>query len=137
METVQTELEPAPTSTDKTLFWKQVRRELDEIRQEAAEACALDSEVDPVPDSAYHDAFQLLKFLDYHNVPMPDIGWLIDGGIGFEWRSQHVKGISTVSIYGDKKVIYGTSLGSGQKDKGTCDLTDLDELACFLPVLKR
>ncbi len=66
---------------------------------------------------------------------MPDFGWLADGGIGLEWRSQHVKGIGTISVYGDNKVIYGTSLGNGQKDKGTCKLTDLVELFRFLPML--
>ncbi len=63
METGQTKLEPAATSTDKMLFRKQVHSELDEIRQEAENAYASDNEIDPVPDSAYHDAFQLLKFL--------------------------------------------------------------------------
>ena len=67
---------------------------------------------------------------------MPDIGWLMDGGIGFEWRSQYVKGIGTMSIYGDNKVIYGASLGSGHKDKGTCELTDLVKLVRFFPMLK-
>ena len=136
METGQKEHNLTLPPADKVLFRKQVQRELDEIRQEAEEACALDNEIDPIPDSAYHDANSLLEILFYNNVPMPDIGWLMDGGIGLEWRSQHVKEIGTMSIYGDNKVIYGTSLGNGHKDKGTCELTNLVKLVRFLPMLK-
>ena len=136
METGQKEHNLLVPPADKVLFRKQVQRELDEIRQEVYEACTLDNEIDPVPDSAYHDAYSVLELLFYNNVPMPDIGWLVDGGIGFEWRSQHVKGIGTISIYGDNKVIYGATLGSGQKDKGTCELTDFVGLVRFFPMLK-
>ena len=48
------------------------QQQLEEIRQEAMEASALDSEIDPVPDSAYDDARSLLKMLSHYNVPMPD-----------------------------------------------------------------
>lgn len=41
METLQTEIEPAASSTDKSLFLKQVQRELDEIREEVTETCIL------------------------------------------------------------------------------------------------
>ena len=136
METGHNEHNLTLPPADKVLFRKQVQRELDEIRQEVEEAYALDNEIDPIPDSAYHDANSLLEILFYNNVPMVDIGWLADGGIGFEWRSQHVKGIGTMSIYGDNKVIYGASLGSGHKDKGTCELTNLVKLVRFLPMLK-
>ena len=136
METGQKEHNLTLPPADKTLFRKQVQRELDEIRQETEEAYALDNEIDPIPDSAYDDANSLLEILFYNNVPMPDIGWLADGGIGFEWRSQNVKRIGTMSIYGDNKVIYGASLGNGHKDKGTCELTNLVKLVRFLPMLK-
>lgn len=122
--------------TDKLLFQKQVQHELDEIRMEVEDAYALDNEFDLVPDSAFHDASSLLEILFYNNVPMPDIGWLMDGGIGFEWRSQNVKGIGTMSIYGDNQVVYGASLGSGRKVKGTCELTHLGKFVCFFPTLK-
>ena len=111
-------------------------QQLREVYEEVLEACALDSEVDPVPNSAYHNAFWLLKLLDYDNVPMPDIGWLVDGGIGFEWRSQNIKGIGTMSMYGDNQVVYGVSLGSTHKIKGTCELTDLVLPVRFFPILK-
>lgn len=136
METSQKQHDLPLLPTDKVLFQKHVQRELDEIRQEVEEVCTLDCEYDLVPDSAYQDALRLLKFLDCHNVSMPDIGWLMDGGIGFEWRSQENKGIGTMSIYGDNQVVYGASLGSGPKDKGTCELNNLLPLVRFFPTLK-
>lgn len=136
METAQNDLSVQLPPTDKALFRKHIQRELKEIRQEVAEAYASDNEIDLVPDSAYDDASNLSEILFDHRIPMPDIGWLVDGGIGFEWRSQQVKGIGTMSIYGDKKVIYGASLGSGHKEKGTCALTDLVQLTGFLSTLK-
>ncbi len=136
METGQKEHDLPLPPADKVLFRKQGQRELDEIRQEAKEAYALDNEIDHVPESAYHDAYSLLEILFHNNVPMPDIGWLIDGGIGFEWRSTNGKGIATMSIYGDNLVVYGASLESGHKDKGTCKLTDYVKLVRFLPMLK-
>ena len=114
----------------------EAKQQLQEVYQEVEEACTLESEIDPVPDSVYHDAFLLLELLDYYDVPMPDIGWLIDGGIGFEWRSTNGTGIGTMSIYGDNQVVYGASLGSTRKLKGTCVLTDLVLLVHFLPMLQ-
>ena len=114
----------------------EAEQQLQEVYQEVEEVCLSDDEIDPVPHSAYHDAYSLLEILFNNNVPMPDIGWLMDGGIGLEWRSQHVKGIGTMSMYGDNKVIYGASLENGQKDKGACEITDLVELFRFLPMLK-
>lgn len=121
---------------DKVLFLKQVQRELDKIRQETEEACTTDNEIDPIPDSAYHDAYLLLEILYNYDVPTADIGWLADGGIGFEWRSTDGKGIATISIYGDNQVIYGASLGNADKVKGTCLLTDSVSFAHFFPTLK-
>ncbi|MYG07629.1 hypothetical protein F4167_13630 [Candidatus Poribacteria bacterium] len=89
-----------------------------------------------MPDSAYQDAFLLLEILFNYDVPTTDIGWLMDGGIGFEWRSTDSNKIATMSIYGDNQVVYGASLGSACKVKGTCLLTDLVSLARFLPTLK-
>ena len=136
METRQKEHNLPLPQADIVLFRKQVQRELDEIRQEVEEACTLDNEINPVPDSAYHHTFSVLEILFYNNVPMPDIGWLMDGGIGFEWRSTDSKGIGTMSIYGDNQIVYGTSLGNGQRDKGTCKLTDYVKLDRFFPMLK-
>ena len=122
---------------DLTFSWlTDAKQQLQEVYQEVMDAHTLDSEIDLVPDSAYQDAFRLLEFLNCHNVPMPDIGWLMDGGIGFEWRSQKVKGIGTMSIYGDNQVVYGASLGDSRRIKGTCTLTDTVLLVRFLPMLK-
>ena len=115
----------------------EARQQLQEVYQEVMDACTLDSEIDPVPCAAYQDAFWLLELLDYYNVPMPDIGWLIDGGIGFEWHSMDGKGIGTMSIYGDNQVVYGvSSLSSTRKIKGACGLTDLVLRVHFFPMLK-
>lgn len=121
---------------EKGQFKKHVQRELDNIRQEAEEACTLDNEIDSVPDSAYDDTYYLLEILFDNNVPIPDIGWLMDGGIGFEWRSQDNKRIGTMSIYGDNQVVYGASLGSKRRVKGTCVLNDSVLPVNFLPILK-
>ena len=110
-------------------------QQLEEIRQEAEEACTPDSEIDPVPDSAYDDAYRLLYMLFHWGVPMPDIGWLTDGGIGFEWWSRNRKGIGTMSIYGDNHVIYGASVGDARRIKGTCTLSNLASLDHFRTML--
>lgn len=136
MKTLQNEIKLATASTDKVLYSKHVQHKLDEIRQEAEEAYALDNEIDPVTDSAYDDAYSVLEILFNNNVPMPDIGWLVDGGIGFEWRSQHVKGIGTISIYGGNKIVYGASLGSQRRVKGICVFDDSILLVHFFPILK-
>ena len=136
MATLQKEHNPPLPQADKVLFRKRVQCELDEIRQEAEEACATDKEIDPVPDSAYRDAYLLLEILFNYEVPTADIGWLMDGGIGFEWRSIDSKDIATMSIYGDNQVVYGASLESTNEIKGTCLLSDLASLARFLPTLK-
>ncbi len=126
----------AHSPIEKVQFKKHVERELDEIRQEVEEACTLDNEIDSVPDSAYDDTYYLLEILFDNNVSMPDIGWLMDGGIGFEWRSQDNKRIGTMSIYGDNQVVYGASLGNKRRVKGTCVLNDSVLPVNFLPILK-
>ena len=112
----------------------QVERQLEEIRQEVDEVCNLDDEVEPIPESAYREATFLLSVLRPF-LPLPDIMWLEDGGIGLEWRSKNDKGISTMSIYGDNHIIYGASLDSTRKVKGTCTLYNLAPLGHFLTML--
>ena len=110
-------------------------QQLQEVYQEVEEVCALDDEIDPVPDSAYNDAYWLLEVLFGYNVSMPDIGWLMDGGIGFEWRSTDGRGIATMSIYGNNQVVYVASLGSMRRAKGTCALSNLLSQTDFLTML--
>lgn len=106
-------------------------RQLQEIRLEVEEACELDSETEVVQGSVYDEAYFLLNVL-HPIIPMPDIMWLEDGGIGFEWRVKSGKGIGTISLYGDNQVVYGISLGSMPRVKGTRALSDLASLGdCF------
>ena len=114
--------------------WSVSKQQLQEIREEVEEAHALDSEIDLVPDSAYENANQVLDKILVWAAPMPDIGWLVDGGIGFEWWSRNSKGIGTISIYGDNKVVYGASgevSSEPIKIKGTCPLSNFASLNDF------
>ena len=112
----------------------QVERQLEQIRQEVNEVCDLDNDAEPIPESAYSEAIFLLSVLRPF-LPLPDIMWLEDGGVGLEWRSKNGKGISTMSIYGDNHIIYGASLDGTRKVKGTCTLFNLAPLERFLTML--
>lgn len=133
METLQNNLNFHLPSADKALFRKHIQGELKEMRQEAAEAYASDNEIDPVPDSAYDDASDLLEILFDRHIPMPDIGWAEDGSLGFEWRPEG--GIATMGIYGDKLVIYGAFFEEKRQIEGICQLSDTIMLSGFLETL--
>ena len=135
MQNVQKEHNLPLPPTDKVLFQKHVQRELDEIRQEAENAYALDNEIDPVPDSAYKQTSVLLEILYNYNIPMPHIGWAEDGSIGLEWRPKG--GIVTMGIYGDDDVIYGAFFQKNRQVDGVCNLSDTALLEGFLETLKR
>ena len=128
-------LNPSAVADLGFLWLDDAIQQIQEVRQEVEETLELDSEIDPVPDSAYDDAYWLLKLLFDYKVPMPDIGWLMDGGIDFEWRSKDSKGIATMSMYGDNQVVYGASLGGTRRVKGTCPLSNLRALTSFLTML--
>ena len=115
-------------------WWDDAEQQLQEIRLEVEGACELDSETEVVPESAYRDARSLLYNL-HSSISIPDIMWLEDGGIGFEWTAKKGKGIATMSLYGDNQVVYGASLGSTRRVKGTCALSDFVCLSHFLTVL--
>ena len=104
-------------------------RELQKVRQEADEA----RDVDPIPESAYHDAQVLLTTLFNANCPMPEIGWAEDGSLGFEWRPEG--GIATIGIYGDSLVIYGAFFDNKRQVEGVCALSDVTMLKGFLIML--
>ena len=108
-------------------------RQLQEIRLEVEEACELDSETEVVQGSVYDEAYFLLNVL-HHIIPMPDIMWLEDGGIGLEWRTGD--GIATVSLYGDGFVTYGATWKGSREISGTCPLSDSILLPHFLNVLR-
>lgn len=131
----ETVLNPSAVA-DLGFFWiDDAVQQLREVHQEVKEAYELDSEIDLIPDSAYDEAYWLLRVLSGCNISMPDIGWLMDGGIGFEWRSKDGKGIATISIYGDNQIVYGASLGNTRRVKGTCPLSNLRSLTGFLTIL--
>ena len=132
MATLQNELEFARPPADKVLFRKHVQRELDEIRKEVEETCTVAEDVYRVPEAAYEETFSLLEQMP-RDIPMPDMMWLEDGGIGLEWRPGD--GIATMSIYGDSLVVYGASLGNERRVKGTCSLSDPILLPNFLKAL--
>ena len=108
-------------------------RELQEVREDAEEAYASDDQIDPVPDSAYVDAHVLLELL-HRNLPMPDMMWSEDGGLGFEWRPGN--GIATMSLYGDNLVIYGAFFNNKREVDGICLLSDNVLLEGFITTLK-
>ena len=62
------------------LFRKQVQHELDEIREEVEDTCAVADDVYRVPESAYEETFYLLDEMP-RDIPMPDMMWLEDGGL--------------------------------------------------------
>lgn len=132
MATLQNERKFTRSPANKVLFRKHVQRELDEIREEVEETCAVAEDVYRVPESAYEETFSLLDQMP-RDIPMPDMMWLEDGGIGFEWRPGN--GIATMSLYGDGLVVYGASLGNECKVKGTCSLSDPILLPNFLKTL--
>ena len=111
-------------------------QQLEEIRQEAEEAYRLDNGIDPVPKSAYEEAYWLIGFLMkqiYHEIPMPDIMWSEDGAIGLEWRPGD--GIATMSLCGDNHVIYGAFFNNKREVEGICSLSDTILLSGFLVTL--
>ncbi len=134
METGQKQHDLPLPPADKVLFKKHVQRELDDIRQEAEHAYALDDEIDPVPDSAYRQTVVLLEILYNYDIPMPHIGWAEDGSIGLEWRPKD--GIVTMGIYGDDDVIYGAFFQENRQVDGVCSLSDAVLLEGFLKILK-
>ena len=114
---------------DHSFSLEESLRELQKVRQEAEEA----KDIDPVPESAYHDAQVLLTILFDTNCPMPEIGWAEDGSLGFEWRPEG--GIATMGIYGDSLVIYGAFFNNKCQVEGVCALSDVTMLEGFLIML--
>lgn len=109
-----------------------VQRELDEIREEVEETCTVADDVYRVPESAYSETLSLLTRV-HRNIPMPDMMWLEDGGIGLEWRPGN--GIVTMSLYGDEHVTFVAILSNQHKIAGTCPLIDSSVLPGFLATL--
>lgn len=134
METGEKEYNLPVPPADKILFQKQVQHELDEIRQEAEEACTLDNEIDPVPDSAYDDASVLLEILCNYTLPMPEVSWAEDGSLSVGWYPKD--GMVTIGIYGDHLVIYNAFFEEKRQFEGICELSDCPVLSGFLSTLE-
>ena len=125
---------PPFTDADSCCFpMSHVGQELQEIRTEVEETCAVADDVRAVPESAYDETLCLLKRIP-RNIPMPDMMWLEDGGIGLEWRPGN--GIATMSVYGDGHVIYGAFFSDKREIAGICALSDSALLPGFLTTLK-
>ena len=95
---------------------------LQEVSDEANEVSREDLELEPISTQAHNEAVTLLTAI-HEYLPMPDIMWLEDGGVGFEWRKGSEE-IFTMSVYGDGTIIYGGILGNKNKISGTAPLTD-------------
>ena len=108
------------------------QQELETIREEVEETCAVANDVEPVPESAYSETFSFLTRIHY-NIPLPDMMWLEDGGIGLEWRPGN--GIVTMSLYGDNHITFVAILGNQYEISGTCPLSDSRLLPSFLATL--
>ena len=108
------------------------QRELADIREEVEETCAVAENVRTVPESAYEETLSLLKMMQ-RDLPLPDMMWLEDGGIGLEWRPDN--GIATMSLYGDNLVIYGAFFNDKREVNGICSLSDSALLAGFLTTM--
>ena len=133
MATLQNELEFARSPADKVLFRKHVQSELDEIRQEAEAAYALDKEIDRIRDSAYKDTLVLLEILCNYKLPMPEVSWAEDGSFSIGWYLD--EGIITMGIYGDNLVIYTAFFEEKRQFEGICALSDTPMLSGFLKML--
>ena len=115
---------------DQVTLNKQIQRDLDEVRREAAKAYLLDREIDPVSESAYDD---LLSLMAVFPESIPALGWAKDGSLGLEWRPED--GIVTMRICGDKLVIYGAFFNDKRELNGICSLSDPILLPNFLKML--
>jgi hypothetical protein len=133
MKILQNDLDRSLLPVDRSLLRKHIQRELDEIREEVEETCKVASDVSPVPQPAYDETSTLLKRISHDNIPMPDMMWLEDGGIGLEWRPGD--GIITMSLYGDEHVNFVVVLGNQHEIAGTCPLSDPFLLPNFLTIL--
>ena len=110
----------------------QIVEELNEIREEVEETCAVTNDVYPVPESAYDETTSLLDQMP-RNIPVPEMMWLERGGIGLQWRPEN--SIVTMSLYGDNHVNYVAILGKQYEIAVTCPLSDQLLLPGFLETL--
>lgn len=111
-----------------------MQRELNEIRQEVEEACTLDNEIDPVPDSAYDEIVVLLEMLCNYKLSMPEVSWAEDGSLSVGWYP--ADGMVTMGMYGDNLAIYNAFFEEKRQFEGVCELSDKLVLSGFLTTLE-
>lgn len=126
-------INPFSVTHKYTFLLGEVQQQLYEIRQEAEEAFSLDSEIDPIPESAYDDAFLLLQIFFHLGIPLPDISWAEDGSLSLGWYPE--EGIVTMGIYGDNLIIYTAFFEEKRQLEGICELSDTILLSGFLTIL--
>ena len=106
---------------------------LNEVRREAEEAHTSDNTIDPIPKTAYDDAFVLLGEVFRAGIPMPEFSWAEDGSLSFTWFLKG--GLATMGLYGDNIVIYSAFFEEKRQAEGICELSDTPMLSGFLVIL--
>ena len=126
-------INPLFVSQRYTFVPSKAEQQLNEIRQEAEEARLLDSEIDPIPESAYDDALSLLEVFFHFGVPMSELSWAEDGSLTLGWYPE--EGTITIGVYGDDLVIFTAFFEEKRQFEGICALSDTPMLSGFLEVL--
>ena len=106
---------------------------LNEVRREAEEAHTSDNTIDPIPKTAYDDAFVLLGEIFRAGIPMPEFSWAEDGSLSLTWFLK--EGLATIGLYGDNIVIYSVFFEEKRQAEGICELSDTPMLSGFLVIL--
>jgi hypothetical protein len=94
---------------------------LNEIMQEAEEESRENPQTQPISSETYKESLSVLCTI-LNDVSMPDLMWLEDGGIGFEWR-RGLEKIFTLSLYGDGHGIFVGIFGERNKIRGITPLS--------------
>lgn len=82
-------------------------QKLNTIKNTLSGASFISKNINVVPDSVYEDSEYLLDLFENQNISMPDIGWLIAGGLIFKWISHSTDSFNaTMSIFEDGRVEY-------------------------------
>ena len=107
---------------------------LDTVMREAQTVSEVDPETETIPRTAYDEAIFILIPMAAH-VPMPEFTWLIDGGLGMEWR--HEDKIFTLSLYGDGHVIFTGIFGDENEMSGISPISDTNFDTIIVPAIIR
>jgi hypothetical protein len=106
-------------TTGKSSYYfdlQHARKILREVMLESQQLSEDDEGSTAISAEAYQEAETMLRLVR-SQLPMPDITWLPDGGIGFEWRT-NADNVFTVSFYGNGKAIYAALHGQGNEVSG-------------------